>query len=144
MNACSDTGTMRTIISNDLIKRNGLKTYKMNEHIFAANGDEMACEGKVPFKIHIQGRVTPVLALVSLSMTNEMFFSMNEMKAMGVLRITFPNMYNNKIEVAVADMDNLHDKIKKDYADVFGDKLSQEPMYGHPMIDHLQANAKPT
>ena len=144
MNACADTGTMRTIISNDVIRRNGLKTYKANERIFAANGDEMGCEGKVPFKIHFQGRVTPVLALASSSMTNEMLISMNDLKAMGVLPTTFPNVYNNKIEVDVADMDDLRVKIKKDYADVFGDKLSKEPMYGHPMIVHLQANAKPT
>ena len=66
----------------------------------------MACEGKVPFKIHFQGRVTPVLALVSSSMTNEMLISMNDLKAMGVLLTIFPSVYNNKIEVAVADMDD--------------------------------------
>ena len=56
MAACADTGTNRTIISHNMVRKHGLKMYRANERLLAANGERMSCEGKVPLKVQFQGK----------------------------------------------------------------------------------------
>ena len=70
--ACADTGTMATILSHDVAKHHGLRLFAAKERIFAANGERMKCEGRTPLKLEYGGLITPVLALISSDLKNEM------------------------------------------------------------------------
>ena len=142
--ACADTGTTKTIISYNIIKQNRLKIYRANERLFAANGERMLCEGKVPLKLYFQGIMTPVMALVSSSMKDEMLVSMADLKRMNILPESFPNVHSKRVSTTPVHLNEISDKLKSEYSDVFGDTLSQGPMSGKPMTIYLSPGAKPT
>ena len=137
--ACADTGTTRTIISSDLAAKNRLKLYPAREKLFAAKGEVMKCEGRTPIKLKCQGITTPVMALVTSAMVNEMLISMGDLKRMKILPASFPSVNKTCIDLAA-----LKEAIVHDYPNVFRDKLREEPMAGEPMVIHLKEGAVPT
>ena len=144
MAACANTGTTRTIISHDVVRKHWLKIFRANERLFVANGERMSCEGKVPLKIQFQGKMTAIMALVSSSMKDEMLISMEDLMSMQILPDSFPNVYSNMVQMTPGRLYGISDRLKCKYPDVFGDKLSHDPMSGKPMVIHLSPGAKPT
>ena len=142
MNACADTGTTRSIISKDVCVKHGLKIYKARERLFAANGERMACEGRTPLRLKYHGFTTPIMALVSSSMTNDMLISWKDLREMQVLPSSFPQALVRQI--VHEDMAVLRSSLISKYPDVFNDKLSVQPMAGPPMEIHLTEGATPT
>ena len=82
MQACADTGTTQTIISQDMCLRHGLQIYQVKERLFAGNGERMACKGKTPLKIEYQGITTA--ELVSSVMKNDILISLEDLIMMRV------------------------------------------------------------
>ena len=53
--ACADTGTSKSIISQDLVQKYNLKVFKANDRLFAANGERMPCGGRVSLRVSLPG-----------------------------------------------------------------------------------------
>ena len=98
MDACADTGTSRTILSYDMVKKYSLKLYTARERLFAANGERMHCEGRTPLKIDFGRKSTRILALVTSAMKHEMLISLDDMKKMQILPESFPSILVRKVE----------------------------------------------
>ena len=151
--ACADTGTMATILSHNVARRHGLRLFAAKERIFAANGERMKCEGRTPLKLEYGGLVTPVLALVSSDLRNEMLISEKDLKAMKILPKQFPDVLQDpENRVQANQVTLLSDKekvaiteaIQREFHEVFKDKLPEEPMAGEPMEIHVKSSAIPT
>ena len=147
--ACADTGTSRSIIGYDIAKVHGLRIYPAKERIFAANGERMNCEGRTPLGISFRGITTPVMALVSSNMSQDLLISMGDLKKMKVLPKEFPDLPAYVIRVTNGTImsrkiDMAADEIRQEFLDVLSDALPETPMAGEPMTIHLVEDAKPT
>ena len=63
---------------------------------------------------------------------------------MHILPVSFLNIYSNMVQIAPGKLHGISDRLKSEYPDVLGDKLSHDPMSGNPMVIHLLPGAKPS
>ena len=139
-----DSGTTRTLFALNLIQKAGLKYNKQGrERIFAANDNQMSCEGNIVVKMTTQGVTTTVDALVTSDLHDEILVSWGDLKKLRVLPQNFPNVIKEnktaQMQIAASDPnapDSL-EKIKLEFADVLSDKLNGSVMKGEPMKIHL-------
>ena len=139
-NAVADTGTGRTIIADDVARRFGLPLLKTKTKLAAANGSPMPCSGRCAVTIFFMDKSTDTMALVTSALKNEILVGLDDLKRLSVVKDDFPCVTEIARHV---DVDST-DAILKEFADVFSDKLKDEPMAGSPMHIYLRENSVPT
>ena len=97
--AVADSGTTRTIIAMDLVKRHKIKLYSTKKQLRNASEDSMRCEGRIP--ITING--VPTMALASSSLNNEILLSLRDMRKLGIVDENFPAL---PVRVIKQDVEN--------------------------------------
>ena len=98
-----------------MCREHNLKIYKAKERLFAANGERMACEGRTPLKIEYQGITTPVMALVSSAMKNDMLISWEDLQKMQVLPRSFPQTLVRNTMSESQDAGSVRDKMISEF-----------------------------
>jgi hypothetical protein len=88
--ALPDSGATRTIIAEDLVKKHGIPIRQSpNERLFAANNEEMACEGRATLFVTFKGIQVTTNALVSSSIKNDILICWYDLQALGILQLIF-------------------------------------------------------
>ena len=91
--ACPNTGCTKTIISRNLVIRQGMRFNPDSTlMIRAVNAQSLDNSSSVTFTLRYQGRSTEVSALVSDAVKEEILLSWRVLKNLGVIDSTFPNV----------------------------------------------------
>ena len=150
--AVPDSGTSATIIAEDLIKKaemNGLLWQSKGIKMRAANKTGLGYKGSIDLKMKAPhtGAEVDVEALVSNDLTQEILISWHHLKKMGILEEDFPyNSVSARTTILEEDTSDNIDKVKKDFDDVFNDKLgrSSGSMKGPPArVELKKGDIKP-
>ena len=132
--ALPDTGATRTIIAKDIAEKHGITYHPTTERLFAADDNEIACEGTAVVKIEGH-RLKP---LISSAIKSDIILSWHDLVTLGAIPADFPNINSVKATKTKKE-DNLIDQLIEDYPDVLSDELPKQPMNGKPMkilLDH--------
>jgi hypothetical protein len=90
---CPDTGCTMTLISEDVVARQGLQVdTRSRKRVRAVNGQKLENSGTVIFGIEFQGKKAEVEALVSSSIEGEVLLSWQVLQRLGVIKSDFPNV----------------------------------------------------
>jgi hypothetical protein len=145
---CPDTGCTMTLISEDVVARQGLTVdTRSRKRVRAVNGQKLDNSGTVIFGIEFQGKATEVVALVSSSIEGEVLLSWQVLQKLGVIKSDFPN-----IEVRAAPEVNAVRNEQEAQAEVvrmieefdplFNEEGPLRTMKGDPMKIHIKADVK--
>ena len=143
--AIPDTGTVRTLISENVARDNGLRVHKTRTKLFAANDTPMICNGKCNINIEYSGKRVATTALVTSALHNEVLIGKQDLKGLNVITHSFPKalMVKENEDVGLA-IDNMTSALKQQFPEVFTNVLSEKPMSGQPMHIYLKENSVPT
>ena len=90
--ALPDTGTTRTIVALNVVKRHGIiPRWNPNERLLAANGKRMSCQGTTNLKLTHNGVRINANAIVSSSVKDEILISWHDLVKLGIIRQSFPS-----------------------------------------------------
>ena len=138
--ALADTGSSRTLISENLASRANLDIRRSKVRLSAANGSPISCDGEAHVMITYKGFRTRTLAIITKDLREEVIIGLSELKALKVIPIEFPDCAEAG-RICKVGLDNI-DSLRRKYNDVFSNHLKPEPMAGPPMRIHLKAGAK--
>ena len=139
---CPDTGCTMTLISEDVVARQGLtvdtRSLKLDN------------SGTVTFGIKFQGKTTEVIALVSSSIRGEVLLSWQVLQKLGVIKSDFHNVEERAAVVSTEadvglDMQEARMEviqIIKEFDPVFNKEGPLRTMKGDPMKIHIKPDVK--
>ena len=133
-----DTGATITVVSKKIAKRNNMKITPANqEKLIAADDTPMNVSGITRFTIN----ETPIRALVSSSVTDDILVCWRDMIRLGIIHPNFPEpQFSSCLQVSdptpedITSIEARKDKLFEEYADVLCDTLPEKPMKG-PLMD---------
>ena len=148
--ALPDSGATKSIVAFNLLRRWNIPFQPSNDRLFAANDEEMACEGKVTLRIN----GVKIIFIVSSSMKEEMLISWHDLVNLGILPADFPSVLpkpqvksfkschvksSSQIELKA-----MLDPILDNFPDVLSDTLPDRPMFGKEMTIEIDSSKNVT
>ena len=132
VDALPDSGANKTLISKNFIESRNIKYSTTTKYrIGQADDSALDCSGAVDLNFFFEGRVTPIHALVSRDIAEDVLISAHDLLSMRILPSSFPHVYT-----AASRSSTLEDLVSE-YADVF-DEDTLTPMVCEPMTIHLR------
>jgi hypothetical protein len=125
-------------VARNILSRYNIEPLSSRSRLFAANGEEMQCNGSVKLRVKKSNHI--INALVSADIKDEILLSWHDLQAIGIISQDFPNKIR-KIDSLLMITEDL----KKSFPDVLNDDLIPgEMMKGPPMKIHLRKDIKIT
>ena len=144
-NAIPDTGASKTILSHDLILKHGIPVNTGHSvQLFACNNNEMKCNGMANVKLEFKNVATPVEAIVTSDIKDDILISCQDLIRMNVIPKTFMQLQHCRACKTSNDseLDHSLQSLIQDYNDVFEPaEQGLKPMKGPPMHIHLKKDA---
>jgi len=138
-----DSGSSRTLIPLELVKKHKWKLNPSEDVIFAANNSVMKNNGQIDILVEFNGCETQIDALVSSDLKNNILIAWFDLVKMDILPKHFPNQIKiNATESEIMNWKEVKD-LMDEYSDVLKDTLSEKPIGGQKMTLELCENAKP-
>lgn len=132
-----DTGATRSVVARNILSRYNIEPFSSHSRLFAANGEEMQCNGSVKLRVSKSKHI--INALVSSDIKDEILISWHDLQAIGVISQDFPS------KIRKVDSLMITEDLKKSFPDVLNDDLTPgEMMSGPPMKIHLRKDVKIT
>ena len=146
-------------MKTDFLKKRGIK-FEYNDKVqklINASGDEMKCAGEIVLYLFANDRICPVNALISDDSIHDLIISWHDLITLDSIPPTFP--YAAKKNERIHDYDfcdpaamrvvdttqseSLMNEMKKKYASVVKNEISQAPMQAEPLKIFLTEDAQP-
>ncbi|TRY73649.1 hypothetical protein TCAL_12484, partial [Tigriopus californicus] len=149
-----DTGANETIISSNLLLKNGIEIDESRGlTVFAANGSPMKCDGVADLRFKWFDRSLVVKAYASASVSDALV-SWHVLVGLDIIPNSFPVSdriaskfglsINNAMKGADSSMvQEFKEELIQEYSSVFDDKSCLKPMSGSPMKIHIREDARP-
>jgi hypothetical protein len=150
-NMCPDTGFTQSMISENVVSCQNLAVdTRLGKRVRAVNNQKLECSGTVTFGIEFKGRSTEVVALVSLSITEEVLLSWQILKKLGVIPDDFPEPEARAAVLTASSESNIKaisngkeareavTQLIEEFGSVFDEEGPLRTMKGDPMRIHIK------
>ncbi len=146
--ALPDTGTTRTVISLETVRKLGLEWLESdNFELKTATAAEVDVRGTCDFSAYTSGGETSISALVAKDVTDELLVSWHDLIRLGVIPKSFPEpivvAVKNRIQKLECERAVTLDELKEEFSDVLSDQLPEgKCLKGEPMVIQLNPEKK--
>ena len=143
--ATPDTGASRSVVSENLLRKHGIRFRRKPIRLLAADNRPIPCSGVVTLGILPSTSSTepvPINAIVTDALHDEILLSWHDLQRMHIIPQHFPATLK-AATYTVPELSEFSADFAKDYPDVLVDKITDTPMAGEPMKIFLDGDVIP-